>query len=337
MRLASVMEWKKPSQKQSWCMRRRSNLRPAKFLTPSAQHGYSIQTSRKQNSAFAQEVQSDLPEKSREIRYRISDVCRFTRCRLVDGGKAEMNEEKLIILPEDDAAASLQTVKGWVDRHGRFWGTDERMARYSGSTHNKCSGCGNAVEHRTYCGPCARAKEISKYDAMERKPWDGDAMLYSVATEQYFNDLDEVAEHCEGEGTSPKNLLLVICDPTYAKEIDSDDHFSDDLPEDGELPAELQEAFKVLNKAIRDCKTPLSWYPSKVALEIDAEGEVVCDIKPLPVGTLSCPRDKSVLHFKLMGGMRLIRRDEKGRNVLLAKCPQCSRHYSVHARAQENG
>ena len=250
-----------------------------------------------------------------------------------------MSEEKLIILSEDDAAASMKTesVTGWFDRHGRFWGTDERMARYSGSTHNKCSGCGNAVEHRTYCEPCARAKEVSNYEAMERKPWDGDAMLYSVATQQYFEDLDEVAEYCEVEGTSPRDLLLVICDPKYAEEIDGEEHFSDDLPEDGELPAELQKAFEVLNKAIRDCRTPLSWWPSKVALEIDAEGEVVSDIKPLPVGTLSCPRDKSVLlYFELMGGMRLIRRDEKGRNVLLAKRPQCSRHYSVHTKAEKN-
>ena len=46
-----------------------------------------------------------------------------------------MNDIKQIILPESPEAASVQTVTGWVSRTGRYWGNDERMARYDGSTH----------------------------------------------------------------------------------------------------------------------------------------------------------------------------------------------------------
>ena len=45
--------------------------------------------------------------------------------------------EKQIIMEDSPEAASIQTVTGWVSRTGRFWGNDERMARFDGSTHNR--------------------------------------------------------------------------------------------------------------------------------------------------------------------------------------------------------
>ena len=50
-----------------------------------------------------------------------------------------MNDIKKIILPESPEAASIQTVTGWVSSNGRYWGNDEHMARYDGSTHRKLS------------------------------------------------------------------------------------------------------------------------------------------------------------------------------------------------------
>ncbi|HAT6800607.1 TPA: hypothetical protein JAN03_00980 [Citrobacter freundii] len=48
-----------------------------------------------------------------------------------------MKTEKIVMMDSDEAA-SIQTVTGWVDRHGRFWGGDEHQARWCGATHRKC-------------------------------------------------------------------------------------------------------------------------------------------------------------------------------------------------------
>jgi hypothetical protein len=45
-----------------------------------------------------------------------------------------MKTEKIVMMDSDEAA-SIQTVTGWVDRQGRFWGGDEHQGalvrRYS--------------------------------------------------------------------------------------------------------------------------------------------------------------------------------------------------------------
>lgn len=61
-----------------------------------------------------------------------------------------------MILASSPEAASIQTVTGWVARDGRFWGDDERMARYCGSTHSICekNPAHGPVENRSYCEAC---------------------------------------------------------------------------------------------------------------------------------------------------------------------------------------
>jgi hypothetical protein len=49
-----------------------------------------------------------------------------------------INQNEKIVMMDSDEAASIQTVTGWVDRHGRFWGKDEHQARWCGATHRKC-------------------------------------------------------------------------------------------------------------------------------------------------------------------------------------------------------
>ena len=85
------------------------------------------------------------------------------------------------------------------------------------------------------------------------------------AADAFFQDADDLSNHCEENECTPQSLRLVICDPQYARQIDAEDHYSDELPEDGDLPPELEEAFERLNEAIRSCRTPLSWIPGKFA------------------------------------------------------------------------
>ena len=138
-----------------------------------------------------------------------------------------------IVMYESDEAASIQTLTGWVDRHGRYWGENEHQARWCGATHRKCA---ENPEHPIHsvnscCGVCHA----------EKREMDNNIL--------------------------PEELRVVICEPNYASEIDGADIFCDDLPPDGELPSELQEAFDALNAVIK--KTgPLSWSAGKYVAEL---------------------------------------------------------------------
>ena len=173
--------------------------------------------------------------------------------------------EELVVMYDSPEAASIQTVTGWVSRTGQFWGHDEHMARYCGATHGKCKKCGEVAELRSFCRSCQNALDIEKYNAMPREPWDGTAMIYSDAKDQYFSDPEEALDALE-EGETLEGLRLVICEPNYLHELDSET-WVDELPEDGELPDAVQSALDALNAAIRKAG-PSSWSPGKTALDL---------------------------------------------------------------------
>lgn len=191
-----------------------------------------------------------------------------------------MNKPEIIILDTSDEAASIKTVTGWVSRTGRFWGDDERMARYDGSTHKTCD-CGQIVAQNDYCRPCSDARQLAKFHAMERAPWNGTDYLYSEAADGYFADMAEVEEYCAENDLTLVDMRLVICEPNDAREIDPNEHYTDDLAEDCEVPAAIAAAFEVLNKVIREHGTALSWSPRKYALDLalidsaEAKAEVI--------------------------------------------------------------
>lgn len=177
-----------------------------------------------------------------------------------------MSEPDKIILSTSPEAASLQTVTGWVSRTGIFYGNDERIARFAGCTHVPCDACGKVTEKLwTHCEECRKTREIARYEAMPRKPWDGQAMLYSEAWDEYFDD-PGAAEEALDEGQTLADLRLVICEPNYGRPLD-DDYFCDELGEDGHLPVILESAIETFNEAL--AKAPaLSWSPGKYALEL---------------------------------------------------------------------
>ncbi|WP_422421830.1 hypothetical protein [Pseudomonas sp. GZD-222] len=54
------------------------------------------------------------------------------------------------------------------------------------------------------------------------------------------------------KGDNLADLKLVFCTPNYPKQIDPNDHFCDDLSEDGEInDDQLFAAFELLNEMIR--------------------------------------------------------------------------------------
>ena len=175
-----------------------------------------------------------------------------------------MNDIKKIILPESPEAASIQTVTGWVSSNGRYWGDNEKMARYDGSTHRKCE-CGEIIAQQTYCKTCHAKRELDNFLAMEKKPWDGAAMLYSLLNDEYYSTPDDAIDYAYENELNLEDLQLIICEPNYAQEIDSS-YWSDQLPDDDDGNDVLEEAIKVLNQTIKG--QILSWSAGKFALEI---------------------------------------------------------------------
>lgn len=193
-----------------------------------------------------------------------------------------MSEQQRIVLSTSDESASLKTVTGWVSRHGRFFGTDERTARYDGSTHCPCDECGTPVERSwTRCKDCRERVSLERFLARPVKPYES-GMVFADAYDRYFHDLDDAVEWAEDEGLELDTLRLLLCDPVYPRMLD-DDHWQDELPEDctlADVAPDLAEAIGKANDVIAQMRkdhNPMSWTPSKYAVDLSA--------RPTPGGT----------------------------------------------------
>ncbi|AJW28962.1 prophage PSSB64-02 [Chania multitudinisentens RB-25] len=182
-----------------------------------------------------------------------------------------MNNKK-IILRDSDEAASIKTVTGWVSSTGQFFGDNEDLARFAGATHTKCKNNPNhpIYDIHSYCEACHAEKRQAVFAAMERREWDGDEPLVIFDTDTYFFDIDSLTDYCEENDVNATDLQLVICKPNHPRQIDGIDHFIDDLPEDGELPGDLEAAFDLLNEVIRE-SGPLSWSQGEITAVITPE------------------------------------------------------------------
>lgn len=174
------------------------------------------------------------------------------------------------IFPESAEAAKFVTgVSGWVDRHGGFFGNNEALARWSGSTHKHCD-CGEVIEQRSYCKACVRSREIEKYKNAQKIEWDHKTPLYSQRNDVYLLDASDLIGLMEElEVTDPEELELFVCEPKHLREIESD-HWADYLPDDGDLPSEVADALEEFNAVIRKSE-PVSWSPGKFAAIVNLD------------------------------------------------------------------
>lgn len=172
-----------------------------------------------------------------------------------------------IVMMDSDEAAHIQTVTGWVDRHGRFWGNDEYQARWCGSTHRKCKNKPDVHpvhSTRGYCEECHREARQAKFLAMERVVWSGEPLTI-FDSDKYFFDAESLADYCVENSLLPSELQLVICEPNYPPEFDIEQHCEEIIPEGGDyfsLPQTVRDAADALNKAIKESE-PVSWSGSE--------------------------------------------------------------------------
>jgi hypothetical protein len=183
-----------------------------------------------------------------------------------------MKEEEKVILYSSEEAAKIMTVTGWVSSTGRFWGKDEHMARWEGSTHKTCD-CGVITEKGySKCEKCRLAASIGAYKKMPFKEWNYETPLINYQDDKFFWNEEDIIEYLEENDLKPEDLNLVICEPNYFYKIDSD-YWEDILPEDGDIPKELEELLKKVNEYCETAK-PISWTEGKYRTEYKLKTEV---------------------------------------------------------------
>ena len=168
-----------------------------------------------------------------------------------------------IIMADSPEAASIQTVTGWVSSTGRFWGNDERMARYDGSTHRKCENNPGhpPVANQSYCQKCHEDKQEKRWQDMPKEAYTPESFpLQLYDTDRYFFDAEDLIDWLQEHDIKPESVRLTKCKPAYPDEIEPSEHFADILPEDGEVPEDVREAFEKLNEVLKKSE-PFCWFP----------------------------------------------------------------------------
>lgn len=175
-----------------------------------------------------------------------------------EGGDAVSKQR---ILYTDDSIARRVTVTGWADRNGHFWGDSEHMARWSSCTHVVCA-CGAEVEkHWLACRACRDKQSEERWQRLPLVEWDGKTPLCVHDGDRFFFDADDLYDWCDANSLRPSEMRLVLCEPRHFSQV-SVDHWADELPEDGELPGNIQAALDALNAVIDAHQGPAAWYPS---------------------------------------------------------------------------
>ena len=181
-----------------------------------------------------------------------------------------MTAYKTIVMEDSPEAATYRMdIEGWVSRDGKFCGdgkAGEHAARYVGSTHRKCETCGAVIAKTSYCQSCHDKRIAEKYKSAERVKWDGVTPLVIAGSDRYFWTTDDLDDYCDEHFCKPSDLMLMVCDPQYARGISSD-IWEDVMPEDMDVPDELEDAIKEFNKAVKAYGKPLSWTEGKFAVE----------------------------------------------------------------------
>ncbi len=185
--------------------------------------------------------------------------------------RVDINTAQTVIMSDSSAAAVRRTgIVGWVSRHGRFFGKEERLARFDGCTHRPCETCESPTEKAyTHCKDCRDKRATERYNKLEYKDHDGETPLYSHYFDKHFFSIDELNDEMIDEEIGSSVLDLVICVPVNLSLI-HEDHWEDDLFEDNDLPVEVADALEELNQAIKDA-APVAWTPGKYRTSIKLE------------------------------------------------------------------
>lgn len=164
-----------------------------------------------------------------------------------------MKNEK-IILPENVELEKV-TIEVFKSKDGKgAYFLSEDKARADLSTHKRCD-CGEIIEIRDYCQPCASKRSHERYLNMPFEEWDETTPVCIYHSDEYFFSPEDIDDYLENNGLLPEDLELVICEPNYLREIE-ESYWEDIMPEnwdelsDGnkEVAAKLKELNELIRK-----------------------------------------------------------------------------------------
>jgi hypothetical protein len=181
-------------------------------------------------------------------------------------------EKKKIMYESNQAAEYRTNIQGWVSSEGRFFGSDEHMARWHGSTHKICE-CGNEMSKGwTICESCRTKKADEEFNLLEEVEWDGVSMISIYHDDRFFSDIGDVYEYCEEEEIDIKDLKLVICKKSVnISEVNIDELNEEYTTEDGrgvsDFHPEIADKVSELNELIRNAK-PTIWFATNKRIKL---------------------------------------------------------------------
>ena len=170
--------------------------------------------------------------------------------------------EKVIMYDSDEAAQFKTNLSGWVSSNGKYYGSNEHMARWDGSTHNVCE-CGNVMK-KSYirCETCRAITARNIYNDKPYRKYDSDEPVVTWDGDTYFFSEESLMDFCEEQEVD--HIDLLICKPNNYFEVEAD-YWADIMPEDsdGDLPKALELALANLNEVIRGLQ-PCSYGPGDI-------------------------------------------------------------------------
>jgi hypothetical protein len=156
---------------------------------------------------------------------------------------------------------------------------DEDLARYHHATGRRCERCGVTHDRKgnMLCPECRDKDRAAAYWRMPEEEWDGKAMIYDLASDRYFRDLEELEYHYDDLGAPVSDARPIICAPLRwegnADSILDSCGVADMLPDESEgtweLSQRIWDAAEALSKALAD-DGPLSWIEGKTRLKWDS-------------------------------------------------------------------
>ena len=97
--------------------------------------------------------------------------------------------------------------------------------------------------------------------------WNGQDPLCLYNSDQYFFDYDELMDYCEENEIDLPDLMLVLCEPTELRTLDSD-FFEECLADEQELPAEIEKAIDEFNAKVAAYPHVISWVPTNKRIKL---------------------------------------------------------------------
>lgn len=169
----------------------------------------------------------------------------------------------------EDGAVFREGLSGWCcARCGRYWGSYEHMARYCCSTDFPCACGARTSKGWTTCPSCRSKKQIERFEAAPKIPYDGEPVFVWDDDKLLFNE-DELSEWMYErvtDGVSFEDIRLQEAEPIRHRHFDLHGHLEDSLHEDSGEPDGWQEIEKAVNDWIDNLPT-LSWTTSRNAID----------------------------------------------------------------------